>query len=447
VAGPTITFLGGVREIGGNKILITDGADRILFDFGPSFSPQMEEYYVDFLQPRSTSRVKDLLEFDLLPRVDGLYSEAALADADLRYRDPEVHALFVSHAHADHAGYLDLIDPKIPIYVGMGTRRLLEAIDASGTRKYGTHDWRIFADREPIRIGGIEVVPFPVDHSIPWAYGFLIRTSAGTVVYTGDFRRHGPRARDTDVFLNAAQGERPVALVIEGTRAGPDPRKNLSEQEVRSQVDTVLQGTDSVALVCTYPRDVDRLTTLYEAAQQAERELVVSLKAAHLLATIAPLSPNPTLPVPGKSPGVRVYGRSKRRYYNWEKTFLPDALTAEEIRTHGSRYLLSLDLMHFAELIDIRPPAGSPFIHSMSEPFSEEDINDRVLHNWLEHFGLPFHQMHASGHCSGPELLEISRTLAATNLFPIHTEHPEAFLGLGGSVHPPEKGTPYPLAP
>jgi ribonuclease J len=447
MARPTITFLGGVREIGGNKILITDGPDRILFDFGPSFSPRMEEFYVDFLQPRSTSRVKDLLEFDLLPRVDGLYSEAALADSDLRYQAPEIHAIFVSHAHADHAGYLDLIDPGIPIYLGLGTRRLLEAIEASGTRKYGAHDWRIFVDRQPIRIGGLEVIPYPVDHSIPWAYGFLIRTSAGTVVYTGDFRRHGPRARDTDTFLNAAQVDRPVALVIEGTRAGPDPRKNLSEQEVGAQVDSVLQSTDSVALVCTYPRDVDRLTTLYQAALQSERELVVSLKAAHLLATIAPLAPTPSLPVPGKRPSVRVYGRTKRRYYNWEKPFLPDAITAEEIRTHGSRYLLSLDLMHFAELIDIRPPAGSPFIHSMSEPFSEEDINDRVLHNWLEHFGLPFHQMHASGHCSGPELLEISRTLAPENLFPIHTEHPEAFLGLGTFVRPPEKGTPYPLGP
>ena len=445
MAGPTITFLGGVREIGGNKILITDGPDRILFDFGPSFSPRMEEFYVDFLQPRSTSRVKDLLEFDLLPRVDGLYSESALTDSDLPYQAPEIHALFLTHAHADHAGYLDLVDPEIPIYLGKGTRLLLEAIETSGTRKYGTHDWRIFEDRQPIRVGRLEVVPFPVDHSIPWAYGFLVRTSAGTIVYTGDFRRHGPRARDTDEFLNAAQAERPAALVIEGTRAGPDLRKNLSEQQVRTQVDSVLERAASIALVCTYPRDVDRLVTLYEAAQKAERELVVSLKTAHLLTTVARFSPSPSLPVPGKSPGVRVYGRSKRRFYNWEKPFLSEAISADEVRAHGSKYLLSLDLMHFAELIDIRPPSGSPFIHSMSEPFSEEDINDQVLHNWLDHFGLPFHQMHASGHCSGPELLEIARTMRPKSLFPVHTEHPEAFLDLGSFVRPPEKGTTYTL--
>jgi len=83
VKGATIRFLGGVREIGGNKILIEDGPDRVLFDFGPSFSPRVEEYYVNFLQPRSTSRAKDLLEFDLIPRVSGLYAREALGDGDL----------------------------------------------------------------------------------------------------------------------------------------------------------------------------------------------------------------------------------------------------------------------------------------------------------------------------------------------------------------------------
>jgi ribonuclease J len=444
---PTITFLGGVQEIGGNKILITDGPDRILFDFGPSFSPRMEEFYVDFLQPRSTSRVKDLLEFDLLPRVEGLYAKDALSDSDLRYREPEIQGVFLSHAHADHAGYLDLIDPKIPIYLGRGTRLLLEAIEKSGTKKYGTHEWRIFADRQPIRIGKLEVVPFPVDHSIPWAYGFLIRTSGGTIVYTGDFRRHGPRARDTDDFLVAARAETPASLVIEGTRAGMDPRKNFTEEEVRTKVDHLLEATSSLALVCTYPRDVDRLITLYEAARKAERELVVSLKTAYLLSTIAEFSPSPSLPIPGKSSDVRVYGRTKRRFYNWEKPFLPEAISAEEVRTHGSKYLLSLDLMHFAELIDIRPPAGSPFIHSMSEPFSEDDINDRVLHNWLAHFDLPFHQLHASGHCSGPELSQIARALRPKTLFPVHTEHPDAFLDLGSFVRLPVKGTSYSLTP
>ena len=445
VKGPTIRFLGGVREIGGNKILIEDGPDRVLFDFGPSFSPRVEEYYVNFLQPRSTSRAKDLLEFDLIPRLSGLYAREALGDGELPYAEPEVHGVFVSHAHADHAGYLDLIDPAIPVHVGEGTRTLLSAIETSTRMKYGTHPWEVFRDLVPVRVGRIEVVPFPVDHSIPFAYGFIVRTSEGTLAYTGDFRHHGPRAPDTHAFFEAVAAEKVDALLIEGTRAGPDPRRNLSEDGVRSGVDRVLERCSELALACTYPRDVDRLRTLYAAAQEAERELVVSVRTAHLLTQVAPRFPPDEVPVPGQASGLRVYARKKRVSYLWERPYLDDALPAEEVARRGRDYLLALDLAHFTELIDLRPPKGSPFIHSMSEPFSEDDVDDRVIHNWLEHFGLQFHQMHASGHASGSELLDIVRATGARAVYPIHTEHPEAFAKAGPFVRNPELGVAYSL--
>ncbi|MCI4372205.1 MAG: MBL fold metallo-hydrolase [Thermoplasmata archaeon] len=425
---PTVRFLGGVREIGGNKILIEDGPDRVLFDFGPSFSPRIEEYYRDYLQPRSTAKAKDLLEFDLLPRIPGLYSRESLADSDLAYTEPEVHAIFVSHAHADHAGYLDLVDPAIPIHVGEGTRTLLSAIETSTRMKYGTHPWRVFADRTPIWVGGIEVIPYPVDHSIPFAYGFIVRTRGGTLA-----------------FFEAVGKEQVDALLIEGTRAGPDARRNLSEEGVRVGVDRILDSEDQLAFACTYPRDIDRLTTLYAAAVDADRELVVSVRTAHLLTQVAPRFPAGMLPIPGTSPGIRVYARKKRTSYLWERPYLEAALSSAEVRANGSKYLLSLELSHFAELIDLRPPSGSPFIHSMSEPFSEDDVDDHVMHNWLSHFGLAFHQMHASGHASGPELLEIIRATGARTVYPIHTTHPEALEAAGPSVHPPELGVAYAL--
>ncbi len=442
---PTVSFLGGVREIGGNKILIHDGPDRVLFDFGPSFSSRVEEFYVNYLQPRSTSKAKDLLEFDLIPRVRGLYSKEALADADLGYTEPEVSAVFVSHAHADHAGYLDLVDPAIPVYVGEGTRTMLRAIETSTRMKYGDHDWRTFTDRTPIRVGRIEVVPYPVDHSIPFAYGFLVRTSAGTLAYTGDFRHHGPRAADTHAFFDAVARDPVDALLIEGTRAGPDQRKNLSEDGVRTHVDRVLDTTPELAFACTYPRDIDRLLTLYRAAVEADRSLVVSVRTAHLLAQVAPRFPAGDVPVPGQSPGLHVYARKKLVSYLWERPYLDAALSAAEVRTGGSKYLLLLEQSHFTELIDLRPEAGSPFIHSMSEPFTEDDVDAKVMHRWLEHFGLKFRQMHASGHASGPELLELVRASGARAVYPIHTEHPEAFEAAGSSVRLPELNATYPL--
>ena len=440
---PTIQFLGGVREIGGNKIVVQDGPEKILFDFGPSFSPLFEEFYVDFLQPRSTSPVKDLLEFGLIPRLEGLYSEDALANSDLPYREPEFHAVFVTHAHADHAGYLRHIDPKIPVYVGAGTLKLLQTIDLSTGQHYGDHDFRTFTDRSPVRVGSTEVVPYPVDHSIPFAYGYIVRTTEGTVAYTGDFRRHGPRAQNTHDFFAAVAEEKPEVLAIEGTRAGPDPRANLSEQGVRDHVDRILAKTAQIAFACTYPRDVDRLTTLYRAACDAERTLVVSYRTAYLLQELAGLYPAGVLPIPGSSPNLAVYGRKKRTYYKYERPYLDTALSSEQVARRGSDYLLALDFQHFPELIDLRPPKGTPYVHSMSEPFSEDDVSDHVMHNWLDHFGLRFYQAHASGHASETELFEIVRSVRPRALFPIHTEHPEEFQRLGPHVKLPEVGATY----
>ncbi len=441
---PTVRFYGGVREIGGNKILIEDGPDRILFDFGPSFDPRYEEYYLDYLQPRSTSPVKDLLEFQLIPWIPGLYSREALAGLSERYEPPQIHAVFVSHAHFDHAGYLRFIDPEIPVHVGGGTRTILDAIDASGTTSYGEHRWQTFGGKRAIRVGGLEVVPYPVDHSVPHAYGFIVRTREGSVVYTGDFRQHGPRAALTAEFVEAAVEEQPAALIIEGTRAGPDPRKNFTEQGVREGVDGLLARTPGLAMASCYPRDVDRLGTLYRAAVDSGRDLVVPLRTAYLLGALAG-DRELHVPVPGRAPNLKIYRRPKKRYATWEQGLLDEAVDSSWVRDHARESLLLIDVNQFPELIDLRPEKGTPYVRSMSEPFSEEDGNDRVLHNWLDHFGLRLEQFHASGHCSGAELIEIGRRVRARTFFPIHTEHPEAFEGEVENVRSPEKFVAYGL--
>ncbi len=56
----------------------------------------------------------------------------------------------------------------------------------------------------------MNITPFHVDHSVPAAYGFIIYTSAGPVVYTGDFRRHGPLSNMTEEFLQEIKSNRTV---------------------------------------------------------------------------------------------------------------------------------------------------------------------------------------------------------------------------------------------
>jgi mRNA degradation ribonuclease J1/J2 len=102
--------------------------------------------------------------------------------------------------------------------------------------RYGEHDWKTFEPNASIKVGRIEVIPLPADHSVPHAFGFLVRTSAGTIVYTGDFRQHGPRASATREFLTRAAAEEASGLIIEGTRARTSPRLGFAAGSMRSFV-------------------------------------------------------------------------------------------------------------------------------------------------------------------------------------------------------------------
>ena len=105
--------------------------------------------------------------------------------------------------------------------------------------------------------------------------------------------------------------------------------------------------------------------------------------------------------------------------------------------------MINLDFYSFTELISIKPSPGSHFIYSMSEPFTEEDLEDEVLHNWLEHFGLRYHQLHASGHLSRKEIGDVINKVKPKKLFPIHTEEPESFKAYYDSVIIPEIDVAY----
>jgi ribonuclease J len=114
-------------------------------------------------------------------------------------------------------------------------------------------------------------------------------------------------------------------------------------------------------------------------------------------------------------------------YYLWERKFLDKMVTYDYVRKHQRNLIMDLDFTQFAELIDIKPKRGSHFIHSMSEPFSEEDIEDRVMDNWMEYFKLNFHQIHASGHINKKQLIDMLGTINAKQIFPVHTENQKLF--------------------
>jgi ribonuclease J len=451
----SLTFHGGVNEIGGNKILLEDGDTRIWLDFGQSFTIG-EDYYTSWLQPRRSNGLKDYFEFNLLPKVPGLYAEDMLAQTDLSHEEPAFDGIFIIHAHADHVTHIQFIDPEIPVYTGTGTKLFMEAMEKTSTyANYGTHDYKSFRTGDKIRLGSLEIEPIHVDHSIPAAYGHIIHTSQGSIVYTGDLRAHGPRHDMTQEFLEAAEYNEPISMIAEGTRmARRGKRRHLSESQVLKGVLKVCKEADSEKRAVFYthgPRDMDRLRTFSVAAESCGRQLIVNPKTAHLLHRLAD-DQHLDLPVPLRDDIIAVYYKKKRSgtyaekdYYKWEREFLDAIVTAEDLTTSPEDYVVSLNFYDFAELIDISPEPGSPFVYSMSEHFGEDDIEERVMRNWLDHFGLRYHQLHASGHLSRSELIEAIEKVNPGMLFPVHTESPGMFTEIHGKATPPVLGERYKL--
>jgi ribonuclease J len=213
-----------------------------------------------------------------------------LPETDIRYKDPLFDGILVSHSHGDHIGHLGFVDPLIPVYTGAGTKLFMEAAEETSTLNLGNHDYRSFRTGARLRIGCLEVHPIHVDHSIPGAYGFIIHTTEGALVYTGDFRAHGPKAEMTENFLRAASESNPAWMISEGTRVTlEDKRLNLSEQQVYDGISAVCakpHHANKLAIYTHGPRDMDRLRTFYDAALACGRRIVISPRTAYLLAKL-----------------------------------------------------------------------------------------------------------------------------------------------------------------
>ena len=342
----------------------------------------------------------------MLPKIPGLYAEEQLVSTDLPYQEPDIDAIFLSHAHFDHVAHICFVDPKIPVYLGAGTKLFMESMeDTSSFCDYREHDYRTFRTGKKIKIDNITVEPIHTDHSIPAAYGFIIHTSDATIVYTGDFRLHGTRKDLSEDFIQKAKESSPDALICEGTRmALQEKRQNYSEQQVEDKSNQIVASTDKIVFTTHYSRDIDRFRSFYNVAVKNGRKLVISPKNAYLLSKLIQ-DEHLDVPDPSKDKHILVYYKRKKSgtyddsdYFQWERQFMDKMVNAEYVHKNQKKLIMDLDFFQFGELIDIRPQRGSPFIHSMSEPFSEEDIEDEVMHNWLDHFGMQFHQLHASGH-------------------------------------------------
>ena len=247
-----VSFLGGLNEIGKNITLIECEGDMIIIDCGMAF-PDGDMLGVDLVIPDFTYIEQN---FD------------------------KVKGIVLTHGHEDHIGGLPYLLSRvnIPIYgtpltLGLVGNKLKEH------SLFNKAKLNVVNAGDTIRLGCMEVKFIHVNHSIPDAVAFAIRTPAGTLVHTGDFKIDcTPILGDAIDFSSFAQAgdEGVLALLAESTNASR-PGFTRTERLVSDSLNMLFNNAANYRIIiATFASNVNRVQQIIDCAAKYGRKVAFS---------------------------------------------------------------------------------------------------------------------------------------------------------------------------
>lgn len=264
-----LTIHRGTKEIGGTCIELVSGGFRLLLDFGmPLVSEDGEEFYM----PRN--RNLDQLQTDgILPSIPGIYGNDSESNQT---------AVLLSHAHADHSGFLHFLSPAIPVYMSKGTEALLKISSIFPPMAAAPENSKLLEAWKAIKIGPFKVTPYLMDHSAPDAMAFLIEMEGKKLFYSGDFRATG---RKKVVFENLIKHppKNIDYLICEGTMLDRLNEHPMLEQDIEEQLVGILRESDQPVFLFASGQNIDRLVTAFRSCKRSGRTLIIDLYTAYIL--------------------------------------------------------------------------------------------------------------------------------------------------------------------
>lgn len=385
----SIVPLGGLGEFGLNMMVYESQNDIIVIDTG-------------FMLPSSD-----------MPGVDLIFPDIGY----LVERRDKVRGILLTHGHEDHIGALAYVLQQldVPVY---GTQLTL-SIASGRLREYGVFGkarLNIIAPGDTITLGDFTAEFIHVTHSIPDAVAIALRTPAGIIVHTGDFKFDTTPVdgKLTDIHTLARLGEEGVQLLVSDSTNADWPGQTPSERSIYDAIDNIFQRTEQKLFLCTFSSSLHRLQQFIDLADKHRR--LVAVTGRSLINNVRTASELGYLKI---NPDYLIDARDASMFKPHEVVVLS---TGSQGEPRSAMALMALDTHPFLKV----EQGDTVVISARIIPGNEKSIG-HVVNHLLKRGAKIFHErnanVHVSGHGASEDLKLMLNLLHPKFFMPMHGEY------------------------
>jgi len=448
-------FYGGVEgSIGGNALALElkkgEKSLSYFFDFGVNLESRRK--YIE-LRGEPPETLEEYQRSGFLPELE----------------KTEVRACFVSHGHTDHYIALKALVSSAwapqTIWSSKTTKLFLGNLESQMRQFALVYDpferKSNYYDQKALEMGdALEVGPFPVDHSVPGSCAYIIETRGVILLYTGDFRCHGPLTKNLDFqfwdYVKKRRDGKKLILLTEGTNFGTAVR-HTTEESVKERLRSILKEySRHVLVIVITEKDMWRLSLIQEVVQEensagrSQRRLLYAPSIAKQVNQVSHAFRDDYGRI---LPPQLIDQYFKRFVIPDEQRFTTESLG--QVIWDPSKFLIVTDRRGGFKTCDMIVAklkyrgGGGACILSLSEIFEEEaGISTREYARTVAELGFNVEELHSSGHVFPSDLVRVVKTLQPDEVYLMHTLAPgglrqflKAHLGIDAIT--PEVGRSY----
>lgn len=386
--GLRVTPFGGLGEVGRNMTAFEYDGRLLIVDCGVLF-PEDHQPGVDLILP-DWSSIRDRLD--------------------------TVEALVLTHGHEDHIGatpYLLRERGDIPLVGSELTLALLGSKLREHRLRETVH--HVVKEGERISFGPFELEFVAVNHSIPDALAVAIRTPAGMVLHTGDFKMDQLPldGRITDLRAFARLGEEGVDLFLTDSTNAETPGFTPTEKAITPVIDQVFRESSQRIIVACFASHVHRVQQVLDAAYAHERQ--VAFVGRSMVRNMGIAKDLGYLTVP---PGTIVDAKELADLPPQHQVLISTGSQGEPMSALSRIAQRNHNFVHIEE--------GDTVLLASSLIPGNENAVYRVINGLARWGARVVHKgnamVHVSGHASAGELLYCYNIVKPRNVLPVHGE-------------------------